>query len=151
MRYVHALIPFLALGLASCGQPDTPGGRIAHERHENFEKIGDSFKVVADQLKESTPDVAKIQAAAATINGLAPKVETWFPAGSSKADGVKTHALPTVWSKPDQFKQAASKLAEEAAKFDALAKAGDVAAIGGGMKALGGACKNCHDTFREKD
>ncbi len=151
MRLLIAAVPLLALGLAACGQPDTPGGKIAHERHENFEAIGDAFKVVADQLKATAPDVAKIQAAAATINGFAPKVEGWFPVGSSKADGVKTDALATVWSKPDEFKQAAAKFVDEAGKFDGLAKAGDVAAIGEGMKALGGACKNCHDTFREKE
>ncbi len=74
-----------------------------------------------------------------------------FPAGSGPDDGIKTHALQTIWTKPDEFKQAAAKLVEEAGKFNALAQAGDVAAIGGGMKALGGACKGCHDKFREPE
>ena len=82
---------------------------------------------------------------------MAPRVESWFPAGSGPEDGIKTDALQTVWAKPDEFKQAAAKLVEESAKFNALAQAGDIAAIGEGMKALGGACKGCHDKFREKD
>ena len=151
MRLLLAAAPLLAFGLTACGNPDTPAGRAADARHKSFEQIGDAFKVVSDQLKATAPDIAKIQAAAATINGLAPKVETWFPAGSGPADGLKTDVLQTVWTKPDQFKQATAKFVEEAAKFQALAQAGNVGALGEGMKGLGGACKNCHDQFREKD
>jgi cytochrome c556 len=151
MRLLFAALPLIALGLTSCGNPDTPAGRAADARHESFEEIGDAFKVVADQLKESAPDVAKIQAAAVAINGFAPKVETWFPAGSGPADGIKTDALQAIWEKPEEFKQAAAKFVEESTKFNALAQAGNVAALGEGMKGLGGACKGCHDKFREKD
>ena len=151
MRFALTIATVLALCLAGCGNPDTPGGRAADARHENFEKMGDAFKVVADQLKASSPDKAAIQAATGTIATLAPQVATWFPAGSSPADGIKTHALPAIWEKPDEFKAAAAKLAEEAGKFNALAQAGDMAALGAGMQALGGACKGCHDKFREKE
>lgn len=151
MRLIYAAAPLIALALASCGNPDTPAGRAADARHENFEAIGDATKVIADQLKASAPDVAKIQAAAATINGFAPKVESWFPAGSGPADGIKTDALQAIWEKPVEFKAAAAKFVDEAGKFDALAKAGDIAAIGAGMQGLGGACKGCHDKFRKAD
>ncbi len=151
MRLVFAATPLIALSLAACGNPDTPGGRAADARHESFEELGEAFKVVADQMKAATPDKAAIQAAAGTINTLAPQVATWFPAGSSPADGIKTHALPSLWAKPDEFKAAAAKLVEEAGKFNALAQAGDMATLGAGMQALGGACKGCHDKFREPE
>jgi len=144
-----ALLPLLAL--AACGNPDTPAGRAADARHESFEEIGDAFKQVADEVKAAKPDLVKIREAAATINGLAPRVESWFPAGSGPDDGIRTHALQTVWTKPGEFKAASAKFVDEAAKFNALAIAGDVAAIGAGMKALGGACKGCHDKFREAE
>ena len=102
MKYLTLVL--LALGLTACGNPDTPAGRAADARHENFEAIGDAAKAVADQLKEAKPDVAKIQSAAATINGFAPKVESWFPAGSGPADGIKTEALQAIWDKPAEFK-----------------------------------------------
>lgn len=148
-----AFVSLAALGLAACGggQPDTPEGRIAHERHENFERIGDSFKSVMDELKQDAPDLTIIRAGAATINGLAPQVATWFPAGSGPDDGIKTDALQTVWTKPDHFKQAAVRFTDASATFSSLAQAGDLAAIGKGAQDLGGSCKNCHDTFREKD
>jgi cytochrome c556 len=151
MRLLLAAAPLLALALTSCGNPDTPAGRAADARHESFEEIGDATKVIFDQLKEAKPDLAKIQASAAAINALAPKVETWFPAGSGPDDGIKTDALQTIWTKPEEFKQAAAKFVEESAKFNALAQAGDLAAIGEGMKGLGGSCKGCHDKFREKE
>ena len=152
MRLLLAALPLIALGLTACSRnPDTPAGRAADARHESFEEIGDAFKAITDQLKAKSPDIAALRSAAGTINALAPKVETWFLAGSGPQDGIKTDALQTVWTKPDKFKQAAAKFVEASAKFNALAQAGDVAAIGIGMKALGGACKDCHDHFREKD
>jgi cytochrome c556 len=151
MRLSITIVPILAFALSACGNPDTPAGRAADERHENFEAIGDAMKEIGDQLKAGTPDIAKIQAASGLINGFAPKVESWFPAGSGPADGIKTDALQTIWQKPDEFKQAAGKFAEEAGKLDAVAKSGNVAAMGEAMKGLGGACKGCHDKFREAD
>jgi cytochrome c556 len=152
MRLLLAALPLIALGLTACSRnPDTPAGRAADARHESFEQIGDAFKAVTDQLKAPAPDVVAIRNAAGSINGLAPKVATWFLAGSGPDDGIQTDALQTVWSRPDEFKQAAAKFVEESARFNALAQAGNVAAIGSGMKALGGSCKNCHDRFREKD
>ncbi len=151
MRLMLAAVPLLALALSACGNPDTPAGRAADARHESFEEIGDAFKVITDQLAASSTDMAAIGAAAGTINTLAAKVETWFPTGSGPDDGIKTDALQTVWTKPDEFKAAAAKFVEESGKFSTLVQAGDKAAVGEGMKALGGACKGCHDKFREKD
>ena len=152
MRHIGFLAPALALALAACGgNPDTPGGRAADARHDSFEQIGDAMKSIGDELKGGTPDVAKIQTAALTINGMAPKVETWFPAGSGPADGVKTDAKQDIWTKPEEFKAAAAAFVAEAAKFNTTAQAGDLAAIGAGMQALGGTCKGCHDKFKSGD
>lgn len=148
MRLTLVVIP--ALALAACGNPDTPAGRAADARHESFEAMGDHFKTITDQSKAEKPDLAKIREASAAINAAAPKIATWFPAGSGPDDGIRTDALQTVWTKPEEFKAASAKFVEEAAKFDALAVAGDVAAIGAGIAALGNGCKGCHDKFREE-
>jgi cytochrome c556 len=150
MRLSLAAVTVLALALTACGNPDTPAGRAADARHDHFEAIGDAMKEINEQLKASAPDLTKIQAAATAINGLAPKLETWFPAGSGPdGDGIKTDALQAVWTKPEEFKQEAAKFVGEAAKFDALAKAGDLAVLGEGVKGMGASCKSCHDKFRE--
>ena len=149
MRLPFALLPLLAL--TACGNPDTPAGRAADARHKNYEEIGDAFKQVSDEVKSGNPDLVKIREAADTINGIAPKVEGWFPAGSGPDDGIKTDALQTVWTKPEEFKAASAKFVDEAAKFNTLAIVGDIATLGAGLQALGGACKGCHDKFREAD
>lgn len=149
MRRTIALTCLLAL--AACGNPDTPGGRAADARHESFEEMGVSMKALDDQLKADAPDVAAIRKAAGEIAAAAPKLESWFPQGSSKADGMRTHALQAVWDKPEEFKQAATRFLEEANAFNALAQSGDVAALKQGMAKLGGSCKGCHDKFKEAD
>jgi cytochrome c556 len=148
MRRLIALAP-LAL-LAACGNPDTPGGRAADARHESFEEMGAAMDAVGDGLKASPADLAAVRAGAAEINAMAPKVSSWFPAGSGPQDGMKTEALEAAWTRPEEFKQANAKFVEEAARFNALAQGGDVAAIGAGFKALGDSCDSCHKKFREE-
>lgn len=149
MRLALTLAPLFAL--AACGDnPDTPEGRIAHERHENFELIGEAFKDATDELKDEAPDVATLRVSAATIAGLAPKVETWFPKGSGPQDGIRSDTLQTVWTRPAEFKHAAERFIAAATTFDTLAKAGDVAGMRKAAQDLGGACKGCHEKFREE-
>jgi cytochrome c556 len=153
MKRFVPLAPLLASSfvLAACGGPQTPGAKAAHERHEHFEALGKDFKAVGDALKKDTPNVEAIRTRTAAINAAAPEVKTWFPAGSGPQDGVKTHALATVWTQPDDFGRAAAKLTDAAAALDAAAQSGDLAAVRGAVPPLGGACKGCHDRFRHKD
>lgn len=145
------IVSLSVLALAACGNPDTPGGRAADARHEHFEALGDSFKVVDDQLKASTPDFGAIRKAASEIATASTQLESWFPKGSSKSDGLRTHALQAVWDKPEEFKQAAVKFTQEASAFNTVAQGGDKPALGLAAKSLGGTCKGCHDKFREPD
>lgn len=142
----------LCLALAGCGgAPDTPGAKAAQERHENFEAIGKAFKTIGDELKKDAPDLAAIKAQTAKINGFAPQVKDWFPAGSGPQDGVKTDALAAIWQQPDEFGKAAARFGEAATALDAAAQSGDLAAVRGAVAPLGAACKGCHERFREKD
>lgn len=171
-------VPLLALGLASCGgsgeTPDAAASgaataaatasasaaapvsaeeakKIAAERHESFETIGKAYKVINDQLKASSPDKARIQEAAATINEMAPKVASWFPAGSGPDVAPKTEALPAIWEKPAEFSAAAQKFVDQAGSFQRTVQATDGPALAAAAKALGGSCKGCHDQFRKPE
>ena len=64
--------------------------------------------------------------------------------------GEKSAALPAVWEKPGEFKQAQERLENETAKLAQVAKGGDEAAIKAQMGAVGKACGGCHESFREK-
>jgi len=64
--------------------------------------------------------------------------------------GEKSAALPAVWEKSGEFKQAAERLEKEAAKLAAVSKSGDEAAVKAQIGATSKACGGCHETFREK-
>lgn len=154
--------PMVAL-LAACGgaADGGEGGEGGHdfpadapaelkERHDNFEAIGDSFKAIRAEFEGDSPDLAKVEAEARNINERANAIEDHFPEGSGPDAGWDTEALPTIWEKPAEFTAAQQKLLEESATMMRLAGEGDAAAAGEQVGALGGACKNCHDTFRQK-
>ena len=143
----------LVLALAACGgYPDTPGGRAAEQRHEKFEALGDAMKAAGEEMKKASPDMAALAASAGRIKAMAGELPTWFPAGSGPQDGIKkSEAREAAWTKPAEFKAAATRFADAAGKFEAAAKGGDAAAAGAAMKALGESCKGCHDKFKEGD
>lgn len=150
MRLTLAILCAAALPLAACAD-NSPGGKAAHARHENFEAMGEAFKKATDQLKEKTPDFALVRTEADKLRTLGAQLDTWFPAGSGPQDGVKTEALAAVWQKPDEFRAANAKFQAEAANFATAAAGGDAAVIGKAAQALGATCKGCHDKFREPE
>jgi len=123
---------------------------LMEERHENYEKIGDAMKVISRELKGDNPDLAAVRSGADTIATLAPRVPTWFPAGTGPDVG-KTHARAEIWQKPEDFKAKAADLNTAALAFQAAARGNDVAAIKAAHADLGKSCKACHDLYRAKD
>jgi len=147
---MKAIIPLaaLVLGLSACAD-NSPGGKAAHERHENFEAMGEAFKTINDELKGGSPDMAAVKAATDKLAGLAPQMIDWFPAGSGPQDGKKTHAREEVWTKPDEFRAAAEKYQQALPELTAAVAAEDAAALGAAAKSVGATCKGCHDKFKE--
>lgn len=125
--------------------------QLMEQRHENFEKIGKSFKAIRDQLRSGDADMAVISTSAKTINDLAKQLHTWFPAGTGPETGIETEAKAEIWQDKTAFNGAADKLVEESGKFLALTETGDASKVMGGIRNLGGACKNCHDRFRVEE
>ena len=122
---------------------------LMKERHENYEKIGKAMKAIGRTLKAETPDLAVVRTNADTIATLAPKVKTWFPAGTGPDVG-KTEAKAEIWQKTDDFNAKADDFARAATAFQAAARGGDVAAIRAAQGELGKSCKACHDLYREE-
>ena len=63
---------------------------------------------------------------------------------------VKSNALPAVYEQQDKFKEAASRLENEAHKLYQVAQSGDEAAVKTQIGAVGKACGGCHENFRQK-
>ncbi len=64
--------------------------------------------------------------------------------------GVKSAALPAVWEKPGEVKQAIERFQGEVSKLAQVSKSGDEAAVKAQIGAVGKTCGGCHDNFREK-
>ena len=107
-------------------------------RQGQLKKLGKAFKTISDQLKASEPDMAAIQAAAASVPVESEGMADWFPAGTGPDSGVKTDALPAIWEEPDLFTE---KLSDFQMAAGALATAAET----------GGTCKSCHEKFRADD
>jgi cytochrome c556 len=115
-------------------------------RHEKYEDLGKNFKVVMDNNKSGSPDMAAVTAAAAKIKGYADEMGTWFPPGTAAEPG-KEGAKPNIWTDRATFDAALAKFQGEATKLAAVT---DAAGLKVQFPATGGTCKNCHDTFREE-
>lgn len=63
---------------------------------------------------------------------------------------VKSAALPAVYEQPQKFKEAASRLENEAHKLYELSQRGDEAAVKAQIGAVGKSCGGCHESFRQK-
>jgi cytochrome c556 len=63
---------------------------------------------------------------------------------------VKSAALPAIWEQTDKFKEAASRLENEAHRLYTVAQSGDEAAVKAQIGAVGKSCGGCHESFRQK-
>ena len=122
--------------------------QVISQRQDFYKGMGKSFKAVIDELKKSDASVAELQKNAVSIDENAPKLITFFPAGTGPEAGVKTAAKPEIWQKQDEFKKDFEGLLTATHNLNAAAKTGDVAAIKTAAGALGQACKTCHEPFR---
>lgn len=154
-----AATPLIAL-LAACGgeavdAPEAPAGdappEIA-ERQDNYEAIGDAFKVIREQLESEAPDMAAITEAASDINTRLQRVPDLFPEGTSMEAGYDTEALAVIWEDPDGFAEATQSAITASEEMMAAAASGDPAAVGEQVGNLGlNGCKGCHDKYRVDD
>ena len=122
---------------------------IMHERHEGMEQIGKSTKTIKRALDSSSPDIAEIQKASATIADLSVKSAKWFPQGTGP-DAGKTGAKPEIWQTHDDFVAKDRNFAAAAKALNAAATSGNVEAIRSSFGDVGKTCKACHDKYRSE-
>ena len=156
MRKTVVVLGSLALGAFAFGQlaaaaPDPVAvQKIVDVRVTHYKQIGKANKAIRDELGQSQPNLANVQANARVIEALAKQIPSWFPRGSGQQEGVKTEALPVIWQQAPIFKQRAGGLADAAHRTAAAAASGNLDATKAAAGNIGAACKACHDTFREK-
>lgn len=126
------------------------GRKAADQRHENFEQLGKTFKILKDELAKDAPDKATLIKASASVKDRSLKLPHWFPKGSGKEVQPKSEALPGIWTDPAGFNAAATKLQVEAGKLATVAASGNVGATRAQFQTTGQACGGCHKVYREK-
>jgi cytochrome c556 len=124
--------------------------KMMHDRHENYERFGDSMKALTRELKGDSPDLAAIRRHASTYTELGPRMLTWFPPGTGPDVG-KTDAKAEIWQKPQDFTAKHQAFSQAAAAFATAAAGQDLAAIRAAHANLGKSCKACHDLYRAED
>lgn len=120
---------------------------LMEQRHENYEQIGKAMRAAKKGLDGNDP--AAVRTAAATINELAPKAESWFPAGTGPDIG-KTEAKAEIWQQPEQFATGMKDFRAAALAFSQSASGNDIEEMRAAHANLGKTCKSCHDRFREE-
>ncbi len=149
-RWLLGLAATIAL-TATASAAGLSGAAAVKDRQTHMKALGAAAKALVDQIKSDSPDMAVIKDATAKLNLGAQGLPHWFPAGSGPEAGVKTRALPVIWTDQPGFAAAAQTFATEAAKLNTLAQAGDLAGVRGQVSAVGGACDACHKKFRAKE
>ena len=71
-------------------------------------------------------------------------------AESTKNPGVKTAALPAIWSEPAKFKEAQENFQNAVQNLVKVSRGGDEGAQKTAIGAVGKTCGGCHQNFREK-
>jgi cytochrome c556 len=129
---------------------DTSAKDLMKARHDHYHELGDAFKVVRDQTRGDTPDLAAIKTAAKVVSDASINQAKWFPAGTGPEAG-KTRAKAEIWSRPKDFAAAQKLFSDAAPKLLAAANASDLAGVKSQFGEVGKSCKNCHDSFRSPE
>ncbi len=167
---VRAIAALAVVGGAAIAAAQTGGSRVAtvsgtsgaqgagasaadviNTRQQAFKKAGTAFKVIHNEVSNSSPDAAKIAAAIAEIKASTDRIATWFPPGSGPQSGLKTHAKPEVWTDANGFAATCAAFLRQVEKSARqLGDPRERAAWKDSSAALGQACKDCHDSYRVK-
>jgi cytochrome c556 len=140
----------LGLGLAPLAVAQEQGAKgVVAVRQATMDANAKHMNAVKAILTEDPQLVKHVAFHAQAIAEAAEYVPEMFPQGSTQPP---TAALPVIWEKPDQFKQAAERAHGLADKLAETSRGGDAQATLAAFAALGKeGCGGCHETFRKKE
>jgi cytochrome c556 len=141
-----ALVPALAVAATPAAAP-SPQAAIA-QRQAGYKNMGAAMKALNEQLKSDAPSKDEMVRATRTIGLTAREQVRLFPVGSGASAGVKTDALPNIWTDRATFDANMAKLVGESGRLFNTANTGNVGAIRTQAAVVGATCKSCHRQFR---
>lgn len=139
-----ALGMVVAQGAIAQAKPEV----LVKQRQSAMTLIGKYFGPMAGMAQGKIPfNAGVVQRNAGFLDNLSRMPWDGFDASTRSID---TKALPAVYDNAAKFKEAASRLENEAAKLVAVSKGGDEGAIKAQIGAVGKSCGGCHNDFRQK-
>jgi cytochrome c556 len=141
-----AAVPVISAAVAFAAPADT-----ITQRQARLKQLGASFKTMNDELRQSSPDAAKVKASMAVLRQSSLDLPKWFPAGTGPEAGVKTKAKAEIWADKAGFATDAKSFALEVQKLQGMANANDFDSMKVQAKTVGQTCGTCHTSFRVKD
>ena len=149
IRMPGAMLAITLVSIACAGYAASPAVSAAvSARQAAFKEIGGAFKTVNDEIKSGRPDWNTVRSSARNLETRATAVVRYFPRGSGPQAGVRTRALPAIWTDAATFTRLQTEFAANARALSAAAAAGNATDLAAARTALGGSCKACHDRFR---
>ena len=137
----------VALAAGSAYAADTPENLVKY-RKAVMKAIGGHMGAIAAVVKGEVSYGAHVPNHARSMRDMAVLVGSVFPPNSTYDQFKDTNALPEVWSKPAEFKQAVEAFEKAAADFVPVAEGGDAKAITASFGAMARTCGGCHKAFR---
>jgi cytochrome c556 len=146
-RNIGLLAVFGCWGALAADQTATD---VIAGRRSNLRDLGSAYKELGEELKKSKPLPFLLQQYIGEISDFSQQQQNWFPPNTGPKTGIETHAKEEIWTKPQEFTAAMQAFQKEAAVLTGISTS-DLDALKVEHKKLGLTCKNCHDTFREKE
>ncbi|HEY2660050.1 MAG TPA: cytochrome c [Caulobacteraceae bacterium] len=136
--------------LAASALAAGPADEAVLARQTTLKSMGKAFKEIhgivgGDIGAQRTTLVAD----AHQLRTLAPQAWTKFGPETAKT-GLKTEALPVIWTDAAGFKAAQTKLVNAVDALDAVAASGAPDTVAGKAADVGAACGGCHKIYRKK-
>jgi cytochrome c556 len=145
-----AVVVALALGVAAgAALAQAKPEQLVKQRQSVMTLQGKYFGPMAAMAQGKAPYNADIvRRNAAFLDNLTRM--PWDTFDPSTKSVKPSGALPAIWEQADKFKEAASRLENEAHKLYEVSRSGDEAAVKAQIGAVGKACGGCHESFRQK-
>jgi cytochrome c556 len=148
MSVVSQRLLLAALAIGVMAAVDLDPKALITERQDTMKGFAAKTKLIK-AYADGGDDQAAALAAAKAIADTAPRIPSFFPAGTGPEAGVPTHAKPEIWTDRERFEGTAQRLAGQAQSLVAAIQSGDHAATKEGLAAVGRVgCGACHDDFR---
>jgi cytochrome c556 len=148
VRRTQIIAAIIAVTAGTALYAATPAEKIA-ERQDNFKALGRANKAIRDELAKSSPNFVVINSNARTLHITARRIGWLFGPDTGPQTGVKTGALPIIWTQFSDFRTKHIQMTNAARDLESAARTNNAGTIRTALQSLGGTCKSCHDTYRK--